>query len=76
MICPGGNVVEIKEGYWRKHTETSTILPCFNNRENCKGGRGADLCKDGHTGGLCEACDYYGPIRYAHTCKYIKKILI
>eukprot|EP01016_Furgasonia_blochmanni_P014177 TRINITY_DN1736_c0_g3_i2.p1 TRINITY_DN1736_c0_g3~~TRINITY_DN1736_c0_g3_i2.p1 ORF type:complete len:441 (+),score=30.47 TRINITY_DN1736_c0_g3_i2:1-1323(+) len=57
-ICPGGNKVIAKQGYWRRDADTPTVLKCPIERA-CPGDR-VDVhnqCARGYQGVLCATCD-------------------
>ncbi|KAL4450791.1 hypothetical protein ABPG74_011633 [Tetrahymena malaccensis] len=60
--CPGGNQMNLTEGYWRPDDTSDLIEPCFNYYQNCLGGlkTGDQSCAEGHIGALCEVCDISG----------------
>ncbi|EWS74813.1 transmembrane protein, putative (macronuclear) [Tetrahymena thermophila SB210] len=55
--CLGGNVISLKEGFWRENDQTDEILQCINKQNNCLGGPQNFTCNTGHIGPLCESCD-------------------
>ncbi len=58
-----GNVIELLEGYWRRHPQSQKVLSCFYGSNSCLGGTstGDKVCAKGYTGPLCGGCDdgYY-----------------
>ena len=60
--CPGGFVIDVSPGYWRKSTDSDIVVDCYHLEENCIGGTGDNLCFNGHIGALCEACDIDGSL--------------
>ena len=39
--CPGGDVIDVASGFWRKNNETDYIFECYNFHSNCIGGKAA-----------------------------------
>ncbi|EAS01067.2 transmembrane protein, putative (macronuclear) [Tetrahymena thermophila SB210] len=60
--CPGGNQMNLTDGYWRPDETSDLIESCFNYESNCLGGlkTGDSSCAEGHIGALCEVCDITG----------------
>ena len=62
LPCPAeasscnGNQTDLKKGYWRESTYSTSILSC--PYDTCQGGTGAsdELCSPGSTGPLCAVC--------------------
>jgi hypothetical protein len=55
-VCPGGNQVEVKEGYWRQ-CQTCHIVESCRLTDVCYGGDDViTQCREGHTGPLCNLC--------------------
>lgn len=48
--CPGGNVINVSPGYWRKNTSSDLIESCSNLPASCVGGKGSQICYEGHIG--------------------------
>jgi hypothetical protein len=65
--CPGGNVIDVRPGFWRIHNLTDEIEECVNYPDNCLGGRLNNTCIEGNIGGLCEVCDFYGEVGPAYS---------
>ncbi|EAR93729.2 transmembrane protein, putative (macronuclear) [Tetrahymena thermophila SB210] len=57
--CPGGDQINVDEGYWRINDQSDQIIQCINSPSNCLGGQNNSTCSTGHTGPLCETCDIY-----------------
>ncbi|KAL4512014.1 hypothetical protein ABPG72_005016 [Tetrahymena utriculariae] len=57
--CPGGDQININEGYWRINDQSDQIIQCINSPSNCLGGLTNSTCSQGHTGPLCETCNIY-----------------
>ena len=59
-FCPGGNVIIVSAGYWRKNNTTDIVSKCPYAPQNCMGGSSNFdniTCSEGHTGAYCEVCD-------------------
>jgi hypothetical protein len=59
--CPGGNVIDLDNGYWRQCQDCHDVLQCVF-KHSCLGGSvTAEQCKDGSEGPTCSVCsdDYY-----------------
>ncbi|KAL4475438.1 hypothetical protein ABPG72_022073 [Tetrahymena utriculariae] len=55
--CPGGDVINVNEGYWRINDQDDLLVYCENAPSNCLGGNTNSTCSIGHVGALCESCD-------------------
>lgn len=59
MICPGGNVLFPKPGYWRWNDDSDNFLKC-RAPEACLGGNILNLngvCAEGYMGNACGTCE-------------------
>lgn len=74
--CPGKEVIDVDEGYWRESVESDTLYICLE-KSACKGGYFPENenpveCTEGYTGILCQECKNEEGIRYArqklHEC--------
>jgi len=62
-ICPGGNALIPKPGYFRSDNESEEIVECYN-KQACLGGNETNpvgICAPGYAGRLCSTCEdnYY-----------------
>ncbi|KAL4467691.1 hypothetical protein ABPG74_013026 [Tetrahymena malaccensis] len=55
--CPGGDVIQVNQGYWRINDQDDLLVYCENAPGNCLGGATNSTCSVGHVGALCESCD-------------------
>lgn len=57
--CPGGNTIDVDDGFWRSDNQSSEILRCRGNSEKaCAGGSdGSNICQTGSTGPYCAVCE-------------------
>lgn len=53
-ICPGGDLIYAKPGYWRRNN-TDHIFKCFNE-DACLGDQNTSACNVGYEGNLCQVC--------------------
>lgn len=67
-ICPGGNRIVPKPGYWNSGEESGFVTPC-DPPERCLGGA-TSTCASGYTGTLCSSCDkdFYADGSSCHAC--------
>ncbi|KAL4449677.1 hypothetical protein ABPG74_007500 [Tetrahymena malaccensis] len=61
--CQGSQII-LKDGFWRNNTNSSEIIYCENNPQNCqsKDNRSINGCIQGTIGPLCEECDTQGVV--------------
>ncbi|KAL4495474.1 hypothetical protein ABPG72_020215 [Tetrahymena utriculariae] len=59
--CQGSEII-LKDGYWRNNINSSEIIYCENNPNNCqsKNNKSMNGCVLGSIGPLCEECDTQG----------------
>ncbi|EWS74388.1 transmembrane protein, putative (macronuclear) [Tetrahymena thermophila SB210] len=71
-----GNIIEVKQGYWRISNNSDDIIYCEDNPSNCVGYsdyKNGTYCKEGYIGPLCEQCDTSGKFwqkRYTFISEY------
>lgn len=53
--CPGRNVLELEQGFWRSSNNSHLIYQCFLNEGACRGGD-TSSCEKGYEGPLCSLC--------------------
>ena len=59
--CPGGNVIDVDNGYWRQCQDCHDVVQCIY-KHACRGGAiTAEQCKEGTEGPMCSVCsdDYF-----------------
>ncbi|EWS73807.1 transmembrane protein (macronuclear) [Tetrahymena thermophila SB210] len=61
--CQGSEII-LKDGYWRSNINSSEIIFCENNPDNCqsKDNKSINGCILGSIGPLCEECDTQGVV--------------
>lgn len=75
-MCEGGDKVKLLPHFWRANMFTAKVSDCLARKENCVGGYGNNVCKIGHIGANCEACDLYNQLGNGHfgkSCNSKKK---
>ena len=55
-ICPGGDRIVPKPGYWTPSETAGYVEPCSANPDACPGGA-SQACADGYMGAMCTACE-------------------
>ena len=72
-ICPGGDLIFAKPGYWRRNN-TDHIFKCFNE-DACLGDQNTTICSVGYEGNLCQVCSLGYTTEKENTCsKCLNKI--
>jgi hypothetical protein len=70
--CLGGNVISVREGYWRLNEESETVQLCPAKRA-CKGGTDVTRqCRKGHKGMYCSVCK--GTAHLTHDMTYCNSV--
>ena len=59
--CPGGSIIILDEGYWRKDKLSKILYKCNWNSMSCLGGY-ESVCAEEYAGSLCESCSNEGNI--------------
>ncbi|KAL4495476.1 hypothetical protein ABPG72_020217 [Tetrahymena utriculariae] len=70
QLCPKtadycqGEIIKIKQGYWRINQHSDEIIKCVNNPLNCQEQAVDSIngCVKGYVGPLCEECDIFGVV--------------
>lgn len=55
--CPGGNTLDMDEGFWRVNEFSSEVLKCPVQKSCLGGSNVAEQCRSGHTGMYCDVCE-------------------
>ncbi|KAL4482006.1 hypothetical protein ABPG73_000530 [Tetrahymena malaccensis] len=69
-LCPQtadqcqGQIIKIKQGYWRISKHSDNIIQCVNNPLSCQEQEISSIngCVEGYVGPLCEECDIFGVV--------------
>ncbi|CAI2372838.1 unnamed protein product [Moneuplotes crassus] len=67
-VCRGGAELSVRRGYWRRTSNSTTIIRCLNE-DACEGGYAKNPyyptnCKEGYEGPLCSKCRIIGDVKY------------
>ena len=54
-FCPGKNVIDLEQGFWKTSNISHLVFSCFLNQHACRGGKDS-ACKEGYEGPLCSVC--------------------
>ncbi|KAL4474244.1 hypothetical protein ABPG72_011153 [Tetrahymena utriculariae] len=59
-----GNVIELKNGFWRQNNYTDEIIACDPIINSCQAQNpnSIDYCLEGYLGPICEQCDILGEV--------------
>jgi hypothetical protein len=69
-ICRGGDVIDVRPGYWRLGSEYDAVKLCLA-KDACHGGDDPETqCREGHKGPYCSVCQdgYYKHGGYCLKC--------
>ena len=72
--CLGGNQIYVDSGYWRKNSNTSTVVPCINTKACIGGFVDREIMPvnwdTGYTGILCNECVIEDGVKYSKVSDY------